>query len=98
MEGNPFAQFINTMKGVAQEQIRPTFRLGVVKSATPLTVEIAGLQYHGDELMINDLLMAEIQLGEHIWKRPLQAGDQVICLPLDGDDSRYFILAKAVAV
>ena len=98
MEGTPFAQFLPTLKGVAQEQIRPGFRLGIVKSISPLTVEIAGLQYHGDELMINDLLIAEIQLGEHIWKRHLQAGDQVICLPLDGDDSRYFILAKAVAV
>lgn len=98
MEGNPFAQFIEMLKGVAQEQIRPGFRLGVVKSASPLTVEIAGLEYRGDELMANDLLTAEIQLDEHIWKRPLQAGDQVICLPLDRDDARYFILAKAVAV
>lgn len=98
MEGNPFAQFIDTMKGVAQEQIHPAFRLGVVKSAAPLTVEIAGLEYRGDELMVNDLLTAEIQLGEHIWKRHLQAGDQVTCLPLDDEDARYFVLAKVVAI
>ena len=98
MEGNPFAQFIEMLKGVAQEQIRPSFHLGVVKSASPLAVEIAGLEYRGDELMVNDLLTAEIQVDEHIWKRPLLAGDQVICLPLDRDDARYFILAKAVAV
>ncbi len=96
MEGNPFAQFIDTMKGVSQEQIRPGFRLGVVKSASPLAVEIAGLEYRTDELMVNDLLTAEIQLGEYVWKRPLQTGDQVICLPLDDDDTRYFVLAKAV--
>lgn len=108
MEGNPFAQFIEMLKGVAQEQIRPGFRLGVVKSDSPLTVEIAGLEYRGDELMINDLLTAEIKMQEHpleeqrpiihTWKRHLQTGDQVICLPLDRDDARYFILAKAVAV
>lgn len=108
MEGNPFAQFIDTMKGVAQGQIHPAFRLGVVKSAAPLTVEIAGLEYCGEELMVNDLLIAEIKMQEHpieeqrpivhIWKRHLQAGDQVVCLPLDSDDARYFVLAKVVGV
>lgn len=96
MEGNPFAQLIEMLKGMSQEQIRPGFRLGVVKSASPLEVEIAGLEYRTDELMVNDLLTAEIQLGEYVWKRPLQTGDQVICLPLDDDDTRYFVLAKAV--
>ena len=98
MEGNPFAQLIETLKGISQEQIRPGFRLGVVKAVSPLAVEIAGLEYRADELMVNDLLTAEIQLGEYVWKRHLQTGDQVICLPLDGDDARYFVLAKAVEV
>lgn len=103
MEGNPFSQFLEMVKDTAKEQIRPGFRLGIVKSISPLAVEIAGLEYRGDELMINDLLTAEIKITEHpelihIWKRPLQTGDCVICLPLDGDDARYFILAKAVAV
>lgn len=98
MEGNPFSQFLEMMKDTAKEQIRPGFRLGIVKSISPLAVEIAGLEYRGEELMINDLLTAEIQLQEHTWKRPLQTGDSVICLPLDGDDARYFIVAKAVAV
>ena len=66
------------------------FRWGVVKTAFPLAVEIAGLEYRADELLINTLFAT----GEH----SLQTGDQVICLPLDNDDSRYFILAKAVAV
>lgn len=89
MEGNPFAQLLKTFQGMASEQIRPGFRWGVVKTVSPLTVDIAGLEYRADELLINALLAT----GEH----PLQTGDQVICLPLDGDDSRYFILAKAVA-
>lgn len=98
MEGNPFSQFLEMVKDMAKEQIRPGFRMGIVKAVSPLTVEIAGLEYRGEELLVNDLLTAEIQLEEHTWKRPLQIGDQVICLPLDGDDARYFLLAKAVAV
>lgn len=98
MEGNPFPQLLGMMKEAAKGVMRPSFRMGVVQSPSPLSVRIAGLTYQGAELLVNDLLTAEIQVGEQQWSRPLEAGDQVVCLPLDGDDMRYLVLAKAVAI
>lgn len=98
MEGNPFPQLLGMMKEAAKGVMRPGFRMGVVQSPSPLSVQIAGLTYQGAELLVNDLLTAEIQVGEQQWSRPLEAGDPVVCLPLDGDDMRYLVLAKAVAV
>ena len=98
MEGNPFPQLWGMMKEAAKGVMRPGFRMGVVQSLSPLSVRIAGLTYQGAELLVNDLLTAEIQVGDQRWSRPLEAGDPVVCLPLDGDDMRYLVLAKAVAV
>ena len=93
MEGNPFPQLLGMMKEAAKGVMRPSFRMGVVQSPSPLSVT-----YQGAELLVNDLLTAEIQVGEQQWSRPLEAGDPVVCLPLDGDDMRYLVLAKGVAI
>ena len=94
MEGNPFPQLLGMMKEAAKGVMRPSFRMGVVQSPSPLSVRIAGLTYQGAELLVNDLLTAEIQVGEQQWSRPLEAGDPVVCLPLDGDDMRYLGAGK----
>ena len=64
MEGNPFPQLLGMMKEAAKGVMRPSFRMGVVQSPSPLSVRIAGLTYQGAELLVNDLLTAEIQVGD----------------------------------
>lgn len=88
MEGNPFAQLMAQIGGMIKTSARPAFRMGVVRSVSPLRVWIAGLDYSGAELLKNSVFDRE--------ETRLSAGDSVVCLPLDAEDARFFVLAKAV--
>ena len=98
MEGNPFPQLLGMMKEAAKGVTRPSFRMGVVQSPSPLSVRIAGLTYQGAELLAVDLLDSRNPGGGPAVEPPAGGRGSGGLPASDGDDMRYLVLAKAVAV
>ena len=97
MDGNPYADLLN----IVQKETKgapPAFYFGTVLSAVPLKIRIANLDYEGEELIVNDLLTASIPVGDATWKRPLSAGDRVICLPEDSSFAVWIVLCRVVGI
>lgn len=84
MEDNPFTTFISQMREDMLQLIPVFYRLGEVRSISPLAVEVAGTIQDKDALLINGDITK------------LTPGDQVLLIPIE-EEQRYIILCKVVS-
>ncbi len=83
VDNNPFLSVIQQIREDNRTQIPVSFRYGIVKSVTPLEIDVAGTSQDKDTLLKNDLLIN------------FELGDRLLLLPID-DDQRYIIICKVV--
>ena len=84
MEGNPFCAMNAAFQEEARKSVPVFYRMGEVSRASPLTVNIAGHDFSGKELLVNP------DIGD------LQVGDRVYVVP-GADDSQFYVLCKLVS-
>ncbi len=85
MNSNPFAGVIKVIRDDNRVQSPTSYRMGEVKSASPLIVDVAGTDQEAEDLLKNDLITS------------LVAGDNLLLLPID-EEQRYIIICKVVNV
>lgn len=57
MESNVYTELIGRLRGDIQLQLPTGYRLGKVIKTDPITINVAGINLSGDDLMINALLL-----------------------------------------
>jgi len=83
MNNNPFAGIVKTIRNDNRSQIPISYRIGEVKTVSPLVVDVAGTNQDADDLLKNDLITS------------FNIGDNLILIPIE-DEQRYIIICKVV--
>ncbi len=91
MDENPYWTILSSLRKEIAERNAPAWRMGIVKSTSPVSVECGGLLLSGKELMLNPRLLPR----EKPDGTELKAGDRVAMLT-SGDGSEFVIICKVV--
>ena len=85
MNSNPFAGVIHVIREDNRVKTPTSYRIGEVKSVSPLVVNVAGTDQEADDLLKNELITSPT------------AGDILLLLPIE-NEQRYIIICKVVRV
>jgi hypothetical protein len=81
MENNPFTTMVQAIRD--DNKTPAAYRIGTVKSISPLEVDVAGTIQDHDSLLKNEMIIT------------FEFGDRLLLIPID-DEQRYIILCKVV--
>lgn len=86
MQDNPYSSILNLFRKDNAGRSVASWRTGVIRSLSPLSVELSG----------NTLSGSELQYNPQILSGGLYVGDTVVLLQ-SGDGQQYIILCKVVS-
>ena len=91
MDENPYWTILSSLRKEIAERNTPAWRMGLVKSTSPLSVECGGLLLSGKELLLDPRLLPK----EKPDGTELKTGERVAML-VSPDGSEFVIICKVV--